>query len=81
MTQPVSSSSEESLRELWRKICVILSRELSERSFKTWFEPVSLLESSPEAITLSVPDLYYGKWLERRHAQSRCALARFRQDR
>jgi len=61
---PLSPLAIAPFAELWKKICVILSRELSERSFKTWFDPVSLLEVSPEALTLSVPDQYYGKWLE-----------------
>lgn len=64
MTQPLSSPLSVALPDLWKKICSILSRELSERSFKTWFEPVSLLEASDETLTLSVPDHYYGKWLE-----------------
>ncbi len=64
MTSPLLPLANTSAVELWKKICLILSRELSERSFKTWFEPVSLLEVSPEALTLSVPDQYYGKWLE-----------------
>ncbi len=64
MNQPLSSPPEEPALGLWKKIRFILSRELSERSFKTWFEPVSLLESSAEELTLSVPDHYYGKWLE-----------------
>jgi len=50
--------------DLWKKICSILSRELSERSFKTWFEPLALLGVSADSLTLSVPDQYYGKWLE-----------------
>jgi chromosomal replication initiator protein len=62
--QPHFSVPGDSLPELWKKICGILSKELSERSFKTWFAPVSLLEATPEALTLSVPDQYYGKWLE-----------------
>ena len=64
MTSPVSLPSSGSLPDLWKQICSVLSRELSERSFKTWFEPVSVLELSAEALTLSVPDQYYGKWLE-----------------
>jgi len=64
MTQPVLPPPSASLPELWKKICAVLSRELSERSFKTWFEPVSLLVVSPDSLTLSVPDKYYGKWLE-----------------
>jgi len=64
VNQSLSSSSSISPADLWKKICVLLSRELSERSFKTWFEPISLLEASSEALTLCVPDSYYGKWLE-----------------
>jgi chromosomal replication initiator protein len=64
MNQPLSSPPLASSFELWKKICAVLSRELSERSFKTWFEPVSLLAVSPDCLTLSVPDQYYGKWLE-----------------
>ena len=64
MPSPISSSPDISLPDLWKQICLVLSRELSERSFKTWFEPVSVLEISAEAIALSVPDQYYGKWLE-----------------
>lgn len=64
MNQSVSSSLNASSADLWKKICSILSRELSERSFKTWFEPISLLDASTDALTLGVPDAYYGKWLE-----------------
>lgn len=64
MTQPLSSPPSSSPAVLWKKICLILSRELSERSFKTWFEPISLLAVSADSLTLGVPDLYYGKWLE-----------------
>jgi chromosomal replication initiator protein len=64
VSQHLSSPPDASLAELWKKICSILSRELSERSFKTWFEPLSLLDASADALTLSVPDQYYGKWLE-----------------
>jgi chromosomal replication initiator protein len=64
MTQPFFPSVNYSLPDLWKKLCSVLSRELSERSFKTWFEPISLLGASDETLTLSVPDQYYGKWLE-----------------
>ena len=64
MNQPLSSPPSTLPTDLWKKICSILSRELSERSFKTWFEPISLLGVSAETLTLSVPDQYYGKWLE-----------------
>lgn len=64
MQQTNTSSTTNDLPSAWEKICAILSRELSERSFKTWFGPVSLLSISGEIIILGVPDNYYGKWLE-----------------
>lgn len=64
MVSPSSIPADPSLTDLWKKICAILSRELSERSFKTWFEPVLVLSVSQDALTLGVPDAYYGKWLE-----------------
>lgn len=64
MSQPLSSPPDASLVLLWKKICTLLSRELSEQSFKTWFEPISLLGVSADSLAISVPDQYYGKWLE-----------------
>ncbi|HOW58768.1 MAG TPA: chromosomal replication initiator protein DnaA [Candidatus Omnitrophota bacterium] len=64
MQDAASSAVHNNFSDLWKKICSILSRELSERSFKTWFEPITLLSASEDSITLSVPDNYYGKWLE-----------------
>ena len=54
----------EDLFASWNKIRGILARELSEQSFKTWFDPVRCLELSQAAITLGVPDSYYGQWLK-----------------
>ncbi len=54
----------ESLLSVWEKVCAFLKRELSERSFQTWFGPVSIQSFSGDAaVVLSVPDSYYGKWL------------------
>ncbi|MFH0985677.1 MAG: chromosomal replication initiator protein DnaA [Candidatus Omnitrophota bacterium] len=64
MSQPPSSLPDISPAELWKKVCSLLSRELSERSFKTWLEPLSPLEVTEDSLVLSVPDSYYGKWLE-----------------
>lgn len=48
----------------WRKILSVLSKELSEQSFKTWLEPVRCLELDETTMTLGVPDNYYGQWLK-----------------
>lgn len=54
----------ESLPAIWEKVCFFLKRELSERSFQTWFGPVSIHELSENSVSLYVPDSYYGKWLQ-----------------
>lgn len=64
MNLPSPSLPDASPQDLWKKVCVLLARELSERSFKTWFEPLSPLEISSDSLVLGVPDSYYGKWLE-----------------
>ncbi|HNX69226.1 MAG TPA: chromosomal replication initiator protein DnaA [Candidatus Omnitrophota bacterium] len=64
MSLDVSSTNNVLPAEVWKKICSILSKELSERSFKTWFDPVALLSVAGDSLTLRVPDNYYGKWLE-----------------
>lgn len=48
----------------WEKIKEFLAKELSEQAFKTWFGPVQCLSLDAEAMTLSVPDNYYGLWLK-----------------
>jgi len=55
---------QEQTSSLWGKIRSILSRELSEQSFKTWFGSVSCLYLKTDSMTLGVPDSYYGQWLK-----------------
>ena len=54
----------DSVGVVWSRISSILSKELSERSYKTWFEGISLHSYNDTSLVLSVPDQYYGKWLE-----------------
>lgn len=51
-------------QESWQKIRAILSRELSEQSFKTWLEPIQCKAMEGNTIILFVPDQYYGNWLK-----------------
>ncbi|OQA55511.1 MAG: Chromosomal replication initiator protein DnaA [Candidatus Omnitrophica bacterium ADurb.Bin277] len=55
---------EDSVGVVWSRILSVLSKELSEQSYKTWFEGISLHGYSDTSLVLSVPDQYYGKWLE-----------------
>ncbi len=48
----------------WNKIRNILARELSDQSYKTWIDPVRCVGLDETAMTLGVPDNYYGQWLK-----------------
>ncbi|HLD50162.1 MAG TPA: chromosomal replication initiator protein DnaA [bacterium] len=67
MNKSVSTLSEFPPAEFlpaWEKVRAVLFRELSQQSYKTWVEPVSCLDLNDGAITLGVPDNYYGQWLK-----------------
>lgn len=53
-----------SARETWVRVRAILARELSEQSYKTWFQPVEIIDVTYDSATLSVPDSYFGTWLK-----------------
>lgn len=59
-----SSASTESLFRDWQKVVALIQRELSERSFETWFSAVRCLAFGPREVVLGVPDPFYGNWLE-----------------
>lgn len=60
----VPSSNSSKPHEVWARLCVVLTRELSEQSYKTWFEPVWCQAVTDKDITLAIPDNYYGIWLK-----------------
>lgn len=58
----------------WQRIQQVLARELSEQSYKTWFERLPCVELNDFALILGVPDSYYGQWLKE-HYQNLIASA------
>ncbi len=60
---PIASGKETELLALWDKIKRTIARELSDQSFKTWFEPLRCLSLTDSSIAIEVPDQYYGQWL------------------
>ncbi len=55
--------SEESLFQNWQKILALVQKELSERTFQTWFSGVRCLTLDAKELVLGVPDSFYGNWL------------------
>ncbi len=58
------SVNTESLFRDWQKVIALIQKELSERSFDTWFSAVRCLVFGPKEVVLGVPDSFYGHWLE-----------------
>lgn len=59
----------------WNKICAVLSKELSEQSYKTWVEPVRCLGYDSSSLSLGVPDQYFGQWLKDHYENLICSAA------
>ena len=57
-------TTEESLFQDWQKVLALIQRELSERTFETWFSNVRCLAIGTEKLVLGVPDPFYGNWLK-----------------
>ena len=58
------TQSNEVLFQDWQKALALIQKELSERSFETWFSAVRCLSLGPKELVLEVPDSFYGNWLE-----------------
>lgn len=56
-------STEDSLFQDWQRILGLIQKELSERSFQTWFSSVRCLKLTADELVLAVPDAFYGNWL------------------
>jgi len=53
-----------SLFQHWQKILALIQKELSDRSFETWFGGVRCYALTSKEIVLGVPDAFYGNWLQ-----------------
>ncbi len=50
--------------KIWQSVLDRIRRELSEQSFKAWLEPTRLLSFDGQSATISVPDKFYGEWIQ-----------------
>ena len=64
LTQTGPAISESNAYKDWGGILELIQKELSERSFQTWFSGVRCLALSPKELVLGVPDAFFGNWLK-----------------
>lgn len=49
---------------VWNACLTIIRQEISEQSFKTWFEPIRPTRLQESTLTLQVPNRFFFEWLE-----------------
>lgn len=56
----VTKSSE----QVWKNCLDIIRDNVSEQSFKTWFEPIKPIRLNQHVLTIQVPSQFFYEWLE-----------------
>ena len=50
--------------EVWEKCLQVIKANISEQSFKTWFEPIVPFRLDGKTLTIQVPSQFFYEWLE-----------------
>jgi chromosomal replication initiator protein len=56
--------TEKSAIEIWSACLEIIKDNLSQQSFKTWFEPIKPVDLKGNVLTIQVPSQFFYEWLE-----------------
>ena len=52
------------VKSIWLKCLQIIRADISEQSYKTWFEPITPVKISNATLTIQVPSQFFFEWLE-----------------
>ncbi len=58
----------------WTKFLEYVQKQCSATAFGNWFEPIKVLESSPESITLEIPNIFVKEYLLTNYKAELCAF-------
>ena len=47
----------------WQNVLQLLKEASNEQAYKTWFEPMRLIEASDKSIVLGVPNKFFKNWV------------------
>jgi chromosomal replication initiator protein len=50
--------------KIWERCLAVIQDNVSEQSFKTWFEPIRPLKLADAVLTIQVPSQFFYEWLE-----------------
>lgn len=54
---------------VWNACLSIIRREVTEQSYKTWFEPIRPIRIQEDTLVLQVPNRFFYEWLEEHYLQ------------
>jgi chromosomal replication initiator protein len=54
---------------VWNGCLNVIREEISEQSYKTWFEPIRPIRLQENTLTLQVPNRFFFEWLEEHYLQ------------
>ncbi len=60
--------------ELWNRCLEVIRDNVSETTFKTWFEPIVPLKYANGALTIGVPSPFFYEFIEERFVDLLCAV-------
>ena len=52
------------VKSIWLKCLQIIRADISEQSYKTWFEPITPVKIANNTLTIQVPSQFFFEWLE-----------------
>ena len=50
--------------EIWKECLHVIKDNVSDQSFKTWFEPIIAVKLQENVLTIQVPSQFFYEWLE-----------------
>ena len=50
--------------KIWGRCLDVIKDNVSQQSFKTWFEPIQALKLQEHVLTIQVPSQFFYEWLE-----------------
>ncbi|HQV73999.1 MAG: chromosomal replication initiator protein DnaA [Flavobacteriales bacterium] len=55
--------------KIWERCLEVIKDNVSQQSFKTWFDPIKALKLQDHVLTIQVPSQFFYEWLEEHYIQ------------
>jgi len=65
----VEVSMKKDHEKIWERCLEVIKDNVSQRSFKTWFDPIKALKLQDHVLTIQVPSQFFYEWLEEHYIQ------------